>query len=425
MRMTKRLSRRFVLNASLALSLLSVTAGWLVTKTIANSKRNGPEDPTVNAILKNRRVIEPRLNRVPTGNWFQQAAPAETTVEQVQKNIKVLTGLPEAQLLPVMNFISTSLGVRCDHCHVNRNNNWDFPSDEKPEKQTAREMIKMVQGINKTSFRSNTAVGCYTCHRGHTSPMGIPQLPVSDTAPRFENVMPGAATKETLPTIDQILTKYTEALGGSAAIDKLKSRSMKGTWLTSTGITLSYEVYQAAPDKIYTVANIPGQGLLERGFNGAIGWEKGARGVRDLGGEQLAYLRRYPDLFKDIKLKEQFARMDVARKDQVDGRDVYVVGASTADNGREQLFFDAQTGLLVRRISYLPTMVGVIPEEIDFEDYHDVDGMKLPFTIRISAIDPFYSSTRRFTEVKLNVPVDHAKFNKPPAPAPAATPAKP
>ena len=65
------------------------------------------------------------------------------------------------------------------------------------------------------------------------------------------------------------------------------------------------------------------------------------------------------------------------------------------------------------------------PEEIDFEDYRDVEGMKLPFTIRISAIDPFYSSTRKFTEVKLNVPLDDAEFNKPPSPAPATKPSKP
>ncbi len=421
--MANRISRRLVLNAGLALALLAVTAGWLVTKTIANSKTNGPEDPTLNVVLKNRRAIQPRLNRLPAVSVFQQAVQTEPAVEQAQKNIKVLTGLPESQLLPVMNFISTSLGVKCDHCHVNKNNNWDFPSDEKPEKQTAREMIKMVQSINKTTFRANITVGCYTCHRGHTSPMGIPQLPVPEPTPRVENATPGAAAKEALPTIDQILAKYAGALGGSVAIDKLKSRSMKGTWLTSNGITLGYKVCQSAPDKIYTVLNTPHQGAFESGFNGAIGWEKSARGVRDLKGEQLAYLRRYPDLFKDIKLKEQFARMDVARRDQIDGRDVYVVRASTADNWREQLFFDAQTGLLVRRISYLPTMVGVIPEEIDFEDYRDVDGMKLPFTIRISAIDPFFSSTRKFTEIKLNVPVDDSKFNKPPAPT--ATPPKP
>jgi len=62
-------------------------------------------------------------------------------------------------------------------------------------------------------------------------------------------------------------------------------------------------------------------------------------------------------------------------------------------------------------------MIGMIPEQVDFEDYKNVDGLMVPFTIRISSVDPNITSTRKFTEVKLNVPVDETKFNKPPAPA--------
>src|SRR5882762_4544490 len=59
------------------------------------------------------------------------AAPAaERTVEQVQKNIKVLNGLPQSQLIPTMNFMSASLGVRCTYCHVNKDGKWDFVTDE-------------------------------------------------------------------------------------------------------------------------------------------------------------------------------------------------------------------------------------------------------------------------------------------------------
>src|SRR6266542_602749 len=111
----------------------------------------------------------------------QSTAQTEKTVEQVQKNIKVLNGLPESQLIPVMNLMGASLGVRCSYCHVNKDNKWDFVADEKPEKQTAREMIKMVLAINKTSFRGNTEVGCFTCHRGQTGPVGIPILPLPES----------------------------------------------------------------------------------------------------------------------------------------------------------------------------------------------------------------------------------------------------
>ena len=62
-------------------------------------------------------------------------APADKTVEQVQKNIQVLTGLPAPQLVPVMNYMASSLGVKCTFCHVKQGDKWDFVSDEKPERE--------------------------------------------------------------------------------------------------------------------------------------------------------------------------------------------------------------------------------------------------------------------------------------------------
>ena len=100
---------------------------------------------------------------------------------------------------------------------------------------------------------------------------------------------------------------------------------------------------------------------------------------------------------------------------QIGEREVYVLRGTTADNKRERLYFDIQIGLLLRRSVNVTTMIGVIPEQFDFEDYRDAGGIKLPFTICISSIDSFFSSTRKFTEIKLNVPVDQSKFSKPAA----------
>jgi zinc protease len=97
------------------------------------------------------------------------------------------------------------------------------------------------------------------------------------------------------------------------------------------------------------------------------------------------------------------------------------VNGMTADNHREQLFFDAETGLLRRRISYLETPIGVIPNQIDFEDYRDVDGVKVPFTVKVLSVEPGLVSTRIYTEIKLNAPVDDSKFKMPAAP-PKPTP---
>lgn len=354
--------------------------------------------------------------------WFvlPQTPTSEKTVEQVQKNIQVLKGLPQSQLVPTMNFIAVSLGVKCTFCHVNKDDNWDFASDEKPEKTAAREMIKMLLNVNKTTFKGATEVTCNTCHRGRSHPAGGISLPLPTPAAPAAASTAETKPKETPPTVDQVLDKYLEALGGKVAIDKLESRVMKGSWIMPNGITLGYEVYQSGPDKLYTVLNTPKQGTFEKGFDGNVGWEKSASGVRTLADSELFYLRRYPDLFKDIKLKEQFTRLSFAGKDKINDREVYVLRGTTTDNRRERLYFDVQTGLLLRRSVNVTNMIGVIPEQVDFEDYRDAGGIKLPFTIRVSSIDSFFSSTRKFSEIKVNVPVDQSKFGKPAASATAA-----
>src|SRR6266566_6124208 len=80
-----------------------------------------------------------------SGTTNTQGPPPEKTVEQVFKNIKVLNGMPQSQLYPAMRFMAASLGTQCGFCHIIKNGQIDSPADDKPEKQTAREMIRMVQ----------------------------------------------------------------------------------------------------------------------------------------------------------------------------------------------------------------------------------------------------------------------------------------
>jgi outer membrane lipoprotein-sorting protein len=354
------------------------------------------------------------------------AAQQEKPTEQVQKNIKVLNGLPQSQLIPVMNFFSASLGVRCNFCHVNNNGVWAFDSDAKPEKETAREMVKMVLNINRTNFKGGVEVSCYTCHHGQTHPAGLPTLPLQLPSPRpsapANPAGPGAAPaapSPAMPSADDILNKYVAAIGGQAAIDKLKTRVMKGTIATANGQTLTYEIAQAAPDRAYEMF-VSQRGTMERAVNGNMGWEKNPQGVHDLAGQQLADLKASLQLFRNLKLKEQYTSVRLGGKSKIGDREVYVMTGTTADKKRERLFFDAENGLLLRRVTYTETMIGTIPEQTDFEDYRDVEGVKMPFTVRLSAIDVGNPvSTRTFTEVKINVPVDDSKFNKPAAAKPS------
>ena len=209
------------------------------------------------------------------------------------------------------------------------------------------------------------------------------------------------------------------AIGGQGAIDKIKTRVMKGTITNANGQTLTYEIVQAAPDRAYESFVAP-RGTMERAVSGNMGWERNPQGVHDLMGGQLADLKMSLRLFRNLNLKEQYTSLRLGRKDKIGDREVYVITGTTADKKRERLFFDAETGLLLRRISYTETMIGIIPEQTDFEDYRDVDGVKLPFIIKLSPVDVGNpGSTRTFTEIKLNVPIDDSKFNKPAAAKPA------
>src|SRR5919112_49991 len=133
-------------------------------------------------------------------------------VEQTRKNIQVLKGLPESQLFPEMNFISTSLGVQCGFCHVSKGKdpktgftNWVWESDDKEEKKTARDMMRMVLAVNGGNFGlSRGAVTCYTCHRGQEHPQNMPTLPLAasghEPAPgATPTPQPGAAPATNAP----------------------------------------------------------------------------------------------------------------------------------------------------------------------------------------------------------------------------------
>jgi len=354
------------------------------------------------------------------------AAPQEKTVEQTRKNIQVLKGLPDSELGTVMNFVAVSLGRQCNLCHVRKGNDWVWESDDKEEKVTARSMMKMVLGINKDNFRGSVTVSCYTCHRGRNQPVGIPSFPLPTPPPRPQPAASVAAGQPSPtpapppPTADQILAKYTDAIGGQAAIDKMKTRVMKGTYAGFNGAELVFEASLTAPDKFYVSVTTP-QGTNERGFDGKVGWEKNARGVNELTNPVLDQMKSLFSSFSNLELKEEFSRLRLGGRDKIGDRNVVIIAGTTTDNHRARLFFDAETGLLLRRISYTETMIGVIPEQIDFEDYRDVDGLKLPFTIKVSSVEPGLVSTRKYTEIRLNVPVDDSKFKMPPAP-PKPTP---
>ena len=230
-----------------------------------------------------------------------------------------------------------------------------------------------------------------------------------------------AKAAEPLPTVDQVLDKYVQAMGGRAAIEKVKSRVMKGSQINAMA-TIPIETYQAAPDKVVSILTTPRQGVMMSGYNGHVGWVKNQRGQRELSGAQLAQMKRGADFYGDLKLKEIYPGLEVVDREKVGEKVAYVLASQSSPNRIEKLYFDTQTGLLLRIQTITQTLLAPIPEQMDFEDYRDVDGVMLPFTIRQSSVDPRDGWTRKYTEIKQNVPVEDARFNPPPAPAASPTP---
>jgi photosynthetic reaction center cytochrome c subunit len=353
---------------------------------------------------------------------FAQGAQAEKTVDQTRKNIQVLKGLPDSQLFLVMNFVAASLGEQCNFCHVQQGKdpktgftNWVWESDDKPEKQTARRMMQMVLSIkanNKVDFRENE-VTCYTCHRGQRHPVGLPPMPLARSGhePGPNDAAPSVRT--TSPSVEQIFSKYIEALGGSA-VTSTKTLVLKGKREASQDRSWPKEITLAAPDKLLIVATTK-QGTVRQVVNGDKGWTMNGANVRTLAPAAAVEAKRSSDeLFNIVKVKPSQS-MRLGGMQRVGEREAYLVENAT-DAKTEHYYFDSQTGLLLRKMTLNKTVLMPFPEQLDFEDYRDVDGVKVPFTIRYSAIDTYDSWTRTFTEIKRNALVDDTVFAMPIAP---------
>jgi hypothetical protein len=390
---------------------------WLVTAlsllTINHAAGfNGTQDLAQSKLSSHSNALTPEVVSL-------QSASEDKPVEQVRKNIQVLKGLPSSQLFPLMNFVSASLGVRCAYCHVNHGgggDDWVWESDDKETKRTARQMMRMVLEMNRNNLEAfrGSGVTCFTCHRGQTSVARLPSLPLAVSG-HEEGPARDAKVAEALPSADEVLSRYVEAVGGRAAIAKLKTRVMRGTREASQGRSWPMEITVKEPDKYLMVIQVPQQGEIRQAFDGTTAWVKGSQGVRALSVNEMAAVKQNIELSRAIKIGEPFPRMTVTGKEKVGAMEAYVLEYRPANGVTEKLFFDVQTGLLLRKLTTKETVLLPIPEQIDFEDYRIVDGVKLPFIIRISNIDTYFSLTRKLTEIKHNVAVEDAQFNMPQA----------
>ena len=332
------------------------------------------------------------------------------TAEHAFKNIKVLKDTPADQLFPSMQFIAASLGVECDFCHVRGH----FEQDDKKAKLAAREMMQMMMAINQTHFEGHRAVTCNTCHRGSPHPVSIP--PVEDSAQPLHAATgdPDAPLPSGLPTAEQMIDQYVQAVGGRGAIEKVSSRVAKGS-ANIGGHDVPVDIFTKAPGKRISILHAP-DGDNVTAFDGAQGWLGAAnRPMHDMSSGDLPGARMDADLQLPIHLKQLSEDWKPGRPEKIGDHDTYQLVAAFKTLPSLQFYFDQKTGLLVRTVRYSDTALGLNAMQIDYADYRDVDGVKVPF--RWTVARPAGQFTIQLTEVKQNVPVEDSRFVKPAAPA--------
>jgi hypothetical protein len=360
----------------------------------------------------------------------QSASPAVQTAAEKFKNIQVLTKLPADDLPNAMQAIAASLGVQCGFCHVQGPDGWHFDSDDRPAKATARKMMRMVEAFNNNASNDIT-INCATCHHGRQEPERTPPLATEMTpeqaaqaqAARGERggrgaTAPGAGRGAAAPggrgrarpseTVDQVLEKYTQALGGASALAAAKSVVLHGTETTRDLQTHPVTVQETAAGAIRIETEGP-RGPMSRTSDGKEAWMTQGDNTRPLDGIQAQQAGRLADLGLPLRAKERYASLAVQRYASLDGVNAIVLTGRPAPDVFEQLYFDRDSGLLLRRVVSTRTAMGVLPEQIDYSDYRDVNGVKLPFQVRYTTWNQV--NTMKFSDAKLNA-ADEAAFRR-------------
>jgi photosynthetic reaction center cytochrome c subunit len=340
-----------------------------------------------------------------------QSPPAEgppLKAEEFYKNIRVLNGVPADQITPAMYFFASSLGVGCGFCHA--------PGlDRSPDtamKSMARRMIVMTSALNNASFGGARDVTCYTCHRGASRPAVTPSTSVGAAAA----AMPAPATGvESLPAADTLIDRHISAVGGAEALARMISFVARGSATDISGASTPFELIAKSPGLRVSER----QGLKRDSPVGLLvdrGWLVDRVGrLRPMRIDEVDATKLEDGLWFPSRLKTFVKELQTTGIQVIRGRQVYVVTGRTPVLPEVDLFFDRESGLLVRAMYYTDVTVGRYPTQIDIDAYRPIADVRIPAGWTVSEI-----LDRRVTywidEVEQNVAIEMGRFEKPSEP---------
>ena len=355
-----------------------------------------------------------------------QAGPAQRPpmAEEVFKNVQVLKGIPVDEFMSTMGVFSAALGMSCEDCHAANDSKWEnYALDTSVRKRTARRMIVMMSAINKDNFAGRQVVTCYSCHRGGDHPKVTPNLATLYNMPEEpDDIIPQAPGA---PSADQVLDKYIQALGGAERLGNLTSFAAKGTSVGygPEGNQRPVEIFAKAPGQRTTIIHTL-NGDSTTTYDGRAGWLSAPLRpvpVLALSGTALEGVKLEAELSFPGRVKQALSKWRVGFPAIINDREVQVVQGTSTGGAIATLYFDAESGLLVRMVRYSDSVVGRTPTQIDYADYREVAGVKIPFRWAVTWLDG--KENFELSDLQPNAPIDSAKFAKPDPPAPP--PARP
>jgi photosynthetic reaction center cytochrome c subunit len=354
----------------------------------------------------------------------REPSVAPPMAEDVFKNVQVLKGIPVDEFMATMGVFSAALGMSCEDCHAANDSKWEnYAADNGERKKTARRMVAMMSTINKSFFGGRQVVTCFACHRGADHPRVTPDLGVIYGAPPDDELDDTVKAAPGAPRPDQILDKYIAALGGAKRLAGITSFVARGT---SSGYgpesaKRPIEIYARFPDQRTLIIHTD-NGDSTMTYDGQVGWFAAPLrpvAVMALTGGELEGARLDALLSFPGQIKQALGQWRTGAPAIIDDRRVEVIQGTSAGGSIATLYFDPDSGLLVRLRRYAASPVGRVPTQFDFSDYRDVAGVKMPFHWTMTWLDG--RENVELSEVVPNAGVDPQRFNKP---APSVAPAR-
>lgn len=180
-----------------------------------------------------------------------------------------------------------------------------------------------------------------------------------------------------LPSPEEIVARYIEALGGEEAIRAHTSRTVKGAVeIPAMGMSGQTTAYFIAPDKMIIKSETPGVGEIVQAYNGEIGWiENPMAGAQILEGEMLAQMMRQARFYADLERADMFPQQTIAGESEWNGEAAYQLDVVDVDGNELSQYFAKETGLLIGAEGTQTTEMGAMDVAITIGDYEEFGGV--------------------------------------------------